>query len=228
MNWFRMYGEFASDPKVQSMSEAMQRRLVMLFCLRCSNDLVTLHVTEIAFALRVTDEELAETKAVFLRKGFIDEDWNLTNWDKRQFVSDSSAARVSKHRAKKKEEGNGDVTLQKRSSNALEQNRTDTEQNKDYMAGFEQFYAAYPKKAKRPDAEKAFKTINPDAELLGRMLQAIKRFAASDDWKKDDGKYIPYPATWLRGKRWEEVPNLTVVATGTDTWRSDPRFKGVK
>ena len=34
------------------MSEAMQRRLVMLLCLRCSNALVTLQDDEIAFALR--------------------------------------------------------------------------------------------------------------------------------------------------------------------------------
>ena len=40
--WFRMYAEFATDPKVQSMSEAMQRRLTMLLCLRCSDVLATL------------------------------------------------------------------------------------------------------------------------------------------------------------------------------------------
>ena len=30
MPWFRMWSEFADDPKVQIMPEAMQRRLVML------------------------------------------------------------------------------------------------------------------------------------------------------------------------------------------------------
>jgi len=75
MDWFRMYSEFAHDPKVQSMPEAMQRRLMMLLCLRCSNALVTLHETEIAFALRITDEDLAETKVLFLRKQFIDDSW---------------------------------------------------------------------------------------------------------------------------------------------------------
>ncbi|MCK9801443.1 hypothetical protein M1B34_28185 [Pseudomonas sp. MAFF 302030] len=93
MDWFRMYGEFATDPKVQMMSEAMQRRLVMLFCLECSNGIETFHVTEretsIAFAMRVTEEILSETKAVFLAKGFINDDWTLSNWDKRQYVSDS-------------------------------------------------------------------------------------------------------------------------------------------
>lgn len=134
MDWFRMYGEFATDPKVQMMNEAMQRRLVMLFCLECSNGLETFHVTEretsIAFALRVSDEEIAATKAVFLAKGFINDDWTLRNWSKRQYVSDSSTARVRAHREKKKRESAKPETDVKRSSNAPEQiqNRTDTEE----------------------------------------------------------------------------------------------------
>jgi hypothetical protein len=133
MEWFRMYGEFATDPKVQMLSEAMQRRLVMLFCLECGNGIETFHVTEretsIAFALRVTEEILAETKSVFLAKGFINDDWTLANWEKRQYVSDSSTARVRAHREKKKKEAEERETRMKRSSNGLEQNRA--EQNRD-------------------------------------------------------------------------------------------------
>ncbi|MGI4938056.1 MAG: hypothetical protein ACRYF5_15155 [Janthinobacterium lividum] len=132
MDWFRMYGEFASDPKVQSMSEAMQRRLIMLLCLRCSNTLVTLQDDEIAFALRIDDAELALTKALFLKKGFVDGSWEIMNWDKRQFVSDSSAGRVAKHRAKKKEAEKQPETKAEEVSNVTvtAQNRTDTEQNR--------------------------------------------------------------------------------------------------
>lgn len=100
--WFRAYSEFATDAKVQSMPEAMQRRLMMLFCLRCSDVLATLHDDEIAFALRITEDDLAETKALFMRKGFINDDWQLTNWEKRQYSSDSSTERSRKHRANKK------------------------------------------------------------------------------------------------------------------------------
>lgn len=132
MEWFRMYSEFASDPKVQSMNEAMQRRLMMLLCLRCSNTLVTLHDDEIAFALRITEQELQETKILFERKGFVTGDWEINNWDKRQFVSDSSAARVAKHRAKKNEvekrAGNNSETQCNVTVTPQIQNRTDTEQ----------------------------------------------------------------------------------------------------
>jgi len=132
MDWFRMYSEFATDAKVQIMSEAMQRRLMMLFCLRCSNALVTLHETEIAFALRISNEDLAETKVLFIQQGFINEAWEILSWDKRQFISDSSAARVSKHRAIKKEleiqaeiPCNVTVTPQNRSDTEQIQNRTE-------------------------------------------------------------------------------------------------------
>jgi hypothetical protein len=130
MDWFRMYSEFASDPKVQSMSEAMQRRLMMLLCLRCSNTLVTLQDDEIAFALRISDEELAATKVLFLRKSFIDDAWEIMNWDKRQFVSDSSAQRVSKHRAAKKEaqKQGENIPVTPCNVTVTPQNRTDTEQ----------------------------------------------------------------------------------------------------
>ena len=133
--WFRLYSEFAHDPKIQMLSEAMQRRYVMLLCLKCSEVLETLHETEIAFQLRLTEPELQETKQLFVSKNFIDKHWNILNWDKRQFVSDSSTMRVAKHRQKKKQLSNVDETLQKRLSNALD---TDTEteknQNKDAYA----------------------------------------------------------------------------------------------
>ena len=101
--WFRLYAEFATDPKVQMMSEADQRRFIMVLCLRCSNEDVTLQDDEIAFQLRISNEEWAQTKARFLAKGLINDDNKPTAWDRRQFVSDSSAERVRKHRDKKKQ-----------------------------------------------------------------------------------------------------------------------------
>ena len=103
MDWFRLYHEFATDPKVQSMSEAMQRRLIMLMCLRCSNTLETLQEQDICFALRIDETQLAETKALFMQKKFVDERWEILQWDKRQKPSDSSTERVRKHREAQKQ-----------------------------------------------------------------------------------------------------------------------------
>lgn len=122
--WFRMYSEFATDPKVQMLSEVNQRRYVMLLCMRCSNDNVTLHDEEVAFQLRVTDEEWMVTKATLMSKGMIDDDSKPCAWDKRQYISDSSTSRVAAYRERLKQKGN--VTETK--SNALD---TDTDTDTD-------------------------------------------------------------------------------------------------
>lgn len=103
--WFRMYAEFANDPKVQMLSEVMQRRLVMIFCLRCNDSLKVADDEEIAFSLRIDLGELEKTKDAFIKKGFVDKNWNPINWDKRQFLSDKSNSRVAKYREKRKELG---------------------------------------------------------------------------------------------------------------------------
>jgi hypothetical protein len=71
-----------------------------------------------------------------MAKGFIDDSWNLINWEKRQFASDNSTKRVRDHREKKKQSGLFDETDVKRFSNGLDteqiqiQNRTETETEK--------------------------------------------------------------------------------------------------
>ena len=69
--------------------------------------------------------------------------------------------------------------------------------------GFARFWSAYPKKAAKPAAIKAFKAQKVNGEI-GNILDDIARKAASDDWTKDGGKYVPNPATYLNQRRWED------------------------
>lgn len=71
--------------------------------------------------------------------------------------------------------------------------------------GFEEFWNGYPKKVGKDAARKAFEKRKPDAELLSQMLAAIAVQAASEQWRKDDGQFIPNPATWLNQARWEDA-----------------------
>lgn len=124
--WFRLYAEFYHDPKVQILSEQDQRRLVMILCLRC-NGCVTLQDKYVTFSLRISDSEWQQTKVVFIESGFIDSDNNVLNWDKRQYISDSSAARVAKHRALHKTVTVTPCNVTVTPPEQI-QNRTDTEQ----------------------------------------------------------------------------------------------------
>lgn len=69
---------------------------------------------------------------------------------------------------------------------------------------FDSFWASYPRHTGKQAAEKAFLRLNPDDDLLGIMLMAITAWSKSEQWTKDGGQYIPHPATWINGRRWED------------------------
>jgi hypothetical protein len=75
---------------------------------------------------------------------------------------------------------------------------------------FDQFWAAYPKKVAKADARKAWaqtKDVRPDISVL---LTAIAAVCKTESWMKQGGTFIPYPATWLRGERWEDELTVTL------------------
>ena len=69
---------------------------------------------------------------------------------------------------------------------------------------FDQFWSAYPRKVAKQAAVKAFKKIKKPADLMPAILAAIEAQRETYDWQKEDGQFIPYPATWLNGHRWED------------------------
>lgn len=66
---------------------------------------------------------------------------------------------------------------------------------------FNSFWLAYPVKKGKGAAEKSWQKLSPDLEIV---LSAIEAQKQSDQWTKDSGKFIPYPATWLNQRRWED------------------------
>lgn len=72
------------------------------------------------------------------------------------------------------------------------------------VGNFNIFWEAYPKRKSKGQAEKAFEKLNPDEQLFKTILAAIGEAKKSEDWQKDGGQYIPYPATWLSAKGWED------------------------
>lgn len=70
--------------------------------------------------------------------------------------------------------------------------------------GFDVWYDAYPKKVARGAAERAWRNVFQPFESLPKMLAALERQKASEQWRKDGGQFIPNPATWLNQRRWED------------------------
>ncbi len=68
---------------------------------------------------------------------------------------------------------------------------------------FAQFWTLYPKKLAKLDAEKAW-TKHKCSEILPQILSSLEIAMKDESWKKDEGKFIPHPASWLNAKRWED------------------------
>jgi hypothetical protein len=69
---------------------------------------------------------------------------------------------------------------------------------------FDQFWQLYPRKKNKGQAERVWAKLSPNDELFASILAGLERAKASYDWQKEGGKYIPYPATWLNAKGWED------------------------
>lgn len=82
-------------------------------------------------------------------------------------------------------------------------------------AAFETFWNEYPKKVGKVAARKAFDKVDMPLETL---VDAVKSQKCSEQWTRENGRYIPNPATWLNQGRWGDV--LPPPSTPT----SDPGY----
>lgn len=146
MRWIRLYTEIVDDPKMQRMAADSFRFLINLWCVAGMNDGKIPPVEDVAFRLRIPEEECNRRLHELVRLGLLDsEEGALSphNWNERQYASDhDSAQRKRRSRMSQRchgelavtvtagvttmsqpnaRDGHNDVT-------ASEQNRTDTEQ----------------------------------------------------------------------------------------------------
>jgi DNA-binding MarR family transcriptional regulator len=115
------------------------------------------------------------------------------------------------------------------SSNIIKQdtkNKAIKKQNKELNElqekQFDKFWQAYPKKVSKKQAQKSWKKINPSLELFEKILKALEMVKQTEQWKKDNGKYVPYPATWLNQERWTDEINMM-----QDTIKEEQKTKPV-
>lgn len=126
-----------------------------------------------------------------------------------------SAERVRRFRERQEQkllQCNGDVTncnteiekdIDKEKEIEIEKD-TNIEIINDWEIKFDKFYKNYPKKVQKQNVKKWFKKNNPNDELFNIIMNKLEEFKQSNNWKKDNGQYIPYPTTWLNQKRWED------------------------
>lgn len=69
---------------------------------------------------------------------------------------------------------------------------------------FAKFWKLYPRKQDKAKAQKTWAKLKVTDDLFAVIAKGLVAQAASHDWLKEGGKYIPMPTTWLNGKRWED------------------------
>lgn len=164
---------------------------------------------QLAGLLNITEDVLKSTIAKCKHYGKLEEPtegiYRLTNWDKYQF-SKSYISEIQN--GKKVVPGGKEHTqrtkssLQRTDGSLIEKNRR--EENKThYTPEFVEFWKAYPRKTGKECAWKSWEKNNPP---LSKCLSAIEWQSKTDQWQKENGQFIPMPATWLNQHRWDDVP----------------------
>lgn len=75
---------------------------------------------------------------------------------------------------------------------------------------FAEFWDIYPKKVAKKDARRAWAKLKPDSILLAKIFTAVVQQKKTEQWK--NRQYIPNPASWLNGERWEDTIEVKPTA----------------
>lgn len=106
------------------------------------------------------------------------------------------------------------------------ENNSQNKPSKNLSELFEEFYKNYPNKKGKHRAYRWFKSHKPNETLVAKMIGATNLQKQTFQWKKQNGKYIPHPATWLNGGSWENEIKPEEIAHTSD--KSIARFLAIE
>lgn len=186
--WIKIHRCIMRNPEWVSLSDSERGQLISVWLLAADRD-----------GLIPSDPTLLQKLC------FMSDKINISNFIDLGFIENDSCRSDAK------------VTSKRRQPDPPEKRREEKSREEIY-AQFEKFWNIYPKKKSKGKAEKAFFKIHPDERLLIIMLTVIGQAKKTEDWMKDNGKFIPYPASWLNAKGWED--ELKLQGTHKDPYAS--------
>ncbi len=95
--------------------------------------------------------------------------------------------------------------LNKNKSNNRGMGEEERKEKKFQEKQFEEFWKQYPKKRNKAKCLEWYLKNKPSVELHNEIILSLLYFKDDDQWKKENGLYIPYPTTFLNQKRWEDL-----------------------
>ena len=78
--------------------------------------------------------------------------------------------------------------------------------------GFDDFWNEYPRRIAKVDAQRAWSKLEP--HLKDDIIKGLRAWKDTEQWKREGGRFIPHPATFLNQRRWEDDITTEVTSYG--------------
>ena len=141
----------------------------------------------------------------------IDGGWRLLNYQRYREIRDDETIRESKRKwaekNRQKLKSRKKVDKSRFESNSVDRDRAnaevDAEADVRNPCSFYSLWELYPRKVGKATAEKAWDRLGEKdkADALAVLPKHVKRWAVDGT----DHKFIPYPSSWISGRRWLDV-----------------------
>jgi hypothetical protein len=91
-----------------------------------------------------------------------------------------------------------------------------------WKAAFDDFWDIYPKKRGKVPANKAWNRLKGDEKLFCKIYNAVVEWSETEDWQKNDCRFVPNASTFLNQRRWEdEIPPPKPVDRTDPKWMAE-------
>ncbi len=220
-SWFRFYDDVLNDPKVQQLEPDDFKFWINILCLASKNNGQLPCLASVSFAFRMPLGEVEVRMKFMASSGLVDSKRGLMtphNWNKRQYKSDSSTARVKQFR---KRFSNVSETATETPPEQIQSRAdTDTEQKgkeplaisspvvPKYSALFSDFWSNSTMRGSKVQAYKVWKTIERGS--IDEIKAGMAAWQQSEQWQ-DESKQ-PHICRWLKRRGWEEIVPKRAIA----------------
>lgn len=206
MEWFKFYhNKFLTDLAIGRLSPVDRLCFITCLCLAAGREerdgcIPGLTEEELIALTRLPNPRdasgvLDRLVNLSLLKVRIDGTFEVTNFVKRQETNLTEAERSKRYRSKSRDERHARV-------DKIREDKKRKEQTRKEETGFELFWSCYPKKTAKVAARKAWGKIEFDE--VQAVVEGVEMWKRTDQWKKDNGQFIPHPSTFLNQRRWED------------------------
>lgn len=120
--------------------------------------------------------------------------------------------RASKHGAEVSQDSHVTVT---RKCHARERERERDNTPQPPQGEFERFWSSWPSHHRKRDRKQCAELWRREKldRITDAILRSLEAWKQSEEWRRENGRFIPGPIVWLRGQRWEAPINGNGHAT---------------